>query len=330
MRNNRSYSSYHGSNRGGGVPILPIVAAVLMVFLAVSAVLHIGPFGALPSANAEHSVPPLQDTAVPEDTAVPSDSASPDAQADADISSLPASEAPEPSAVPEASKEPLPEGERYVFGEFLPECEPVPDDSAFANAVFLGDSRTEGLQAFSGLRQGTFHWDRGMNVFRAVSEDYQVFEIDGKPANLVETLAEKQYDAVYLMLGINEMGYDVSAYRSALYTLLDAIREAQPEAVLYLQTMPPVNEAECRANGLGEWLNNANVDAFNEVIQQAAKEKQWVLLDTASIYRDESGSLPADRTSDGVHFTYNGYGIWAGFLRTHWIDKDRYLRSRTN
>ncbi len=313
MRNHRSYSSYRGPSRGGGFPLLPVLAAVAMVLLAVAAVKGIGPFGAFHTADAEHSVPPSQDT-----------------QADAEVSSLPEAETPAPTETPEPTPEPLPEGEQYVFGEFLEETEPVPDDSVFDNAVFLGDSRTEGLQAFSGLKHGTFRWDRGMNVFRAVSEDYQVFEIDGEPANLVECLAVQQYDAVYLMLGINEMGYPVSSYQSALYTLLDAIREAQPEAVLYLQTMPPVNETVCQSNGLGEWLNNANVDAFNEVIRQAAKEKQWVLLDTASIYRGEDGTLPEDRTSDGVHFTFDGYGIWARFLRCHWMDRDRYLQSRTN
>lgn len=318
MRNHRSYSSYRGPSRGGGLPLLPILAAAAMVFLAVAAVRGIGPFSAFHAADAEHSVPPSQDTE------------SPDTQADADVSSLPAAETPVPAETPEPTPEPLPEDGRYVFGEFLEETEPVPDDSVFDGAVFLGDSRTEGLQVFSGLKHGTFRWDRGMNVFRAVSEDYQVFEVDGEPANLVECLAERQYDAVYLMLGINEMGYAVSAYQSALYNLLDAIREAQPEAVLYLQTMPPVNEEVCRSNGLGDWLTNANVDAFNEVIKQAAKEKQWVLLDTASIYRGEDGSLPAERTSDGVHFTFDGYGIWARFLRCHRIDKDRYLRSRTN
>ena len=36
----------------------------------------------------------------------------------------------------------------------VPESEPVTDDSYFSDAVFLGDSRTEGFHLYSGLEEG--------------------------------------------------------------------------------------------------------------------------------------------------------------------------------
>ena len=38
------------------------------------------------------------------------------------------------------------------------ESDPVADDSFFDDAVFLGDSRTEGFELFSGMKHGDFYW----------------------------------------------------------------------------------------------------------------------------------------------------------------------------
>ena len=113
------------------------------------------------------------------------------------------SPAPTPTPTPEPSPTPDPAAP-YQFGTPLEESEGVEDDSFFDSSVFLGDSRTEGLELFSGLKHGDFYWARGMTVFKADSEDYRPFEIDGKKYSMVEALALKQYDNVYIMLGVNE------------------------------------------------------------------------------------------------------------------------------
>lgn len=243
--------------------------------------------------------------------------------------------APEPSSTPGPSPEPTPEptaaptpGEPYEFGRPLEESEPVADDSFFDSAVFLGDSRTEGLQLFSGLKHGEFYWARGMTVFRTSSEDYRVFEVDGKKYNMVELLALKQYDNVYIMLGVNELGYPAESYETGLGKLLDKVLELQPGAVVYLQVMPPLNDSLCRQNGLKDYINNANLSKFNEAIVRLAKSKRVVLLNTAEAYTGEDGQLPAELANDGCHFSYGGYKPWADYLRTHVIDRERYFASR--
>ena len=214
----------------------------------------------------------------------------------------------------------------YEFGKAVPESERV-DDTFFDNAVFLGDSRTEGLQLFSGLHNGDFYWKRGMNVFRAVDENRKYFTVNGKEVSLVGTLAEKSYSAVYLMLGINELGYTPKEYERGLGILLDSIIAAQPNAVIYLQTMPPINDEKAEEYG-NEWERTEYVDNFNEVIVRLAKEKRVALLDTASVYRGPDGQLPSELTADGVHFTSKGYGRWADYLRTHVLDPEAYFSAR--
>ncbi len=219
--------------------------------------------------------------------------------------------------------------ESYVFGTAL-EASAAVDDSYFEDAVFLGDSRTEGLMLYSGLKHGDFLWHRGMSVFHADSEKYRVVEVDGEKYTLTEALARKKYGKVYLMLGINELGYASSSYEKTLAALVDRIGQIQPEAVIYLQTLMPVNDAKAREKELSVYINNENVEAFNRAIVRVAGEKRVVLLDTASLYRGEDGQLPEELTVDGVHFTARGYGRWADFLREHAMDKETYFALRAS
>lgn len=249
---------------------------------------------------------------------------------------------PAPEAVsPEPTLEPTPEStpgpvrestpltwQMYEFGIPVEESEPVSDDSFFDNAVFLGDSRTEGLELYGGLKHGAYYWAQGMTVFRADGEGSKVFSIDGEDVTLLGTLSKRSYDSVYVMLGLNELGYPVASYESGLSRLVDKVLDAQPGAVVYLQLLPPLNDAICQANGMPDYINNGNLQKFNEVIRRVAAEKKVALLNTAEVYTGEDGQLPAELSRDGCHFVCGAYSLWARYLRSHIIDRERYLYSR--
>ena len=230
-----------------------------------------------------------------------------------------------PEPVPESTPLPWPV---YEFGVPVEESEPVTDDSFFDNAVFLGNSQTEGLELFGGLNHGTYYWTEGMTVFRTDDEEYKFVSLDGENFTAIDALRRQSFDAVYIMLGINELGYPVKSYVSGLSSLVDKVVEAQPEAVVYLQLMPPLNDAMCRANGLAGYINNDNLRSFNEVIRRVAEEKKVALLNVAEVYTGEDGQLPAELSRDGCHFAYGEYSRWTNYLRSHIIDRERYFYSR--
>ena len=276
-----------------------------------------------PDPSAADTAPVL---ATPGPTPEPTPAATPEPTPEP--TSEPTSEpAPEstPKPTPEPTTQPSP---LYEFGTPVEESEPAADDSFFDNAVFLGDSRTEGLELFGGLKHGTYYWAQGMTVFRADDKDSKVFTIDGKKYTLLGALRKKSYDAVYIMLGVNELGYSADRYEAGLSRLVDKVLEAQPEAVVYLQIMPPLNDAMCRSNGLARYINNDNLQKFNEAIQRVAAEKKVALLNTAEVYTGEDGQLPAKLSRDGCHFQYGAYSLWADYLRSHIIDREQYFYSR--
>ena len=146
--------------------------------------------------------------------------------------------------------------------------------------------------------------------------------------SVLDALAQGTYGKVYLSAGVNELGYPAASYEEGLTHLLDRVLELQPEAVVYLQVMPPLNDAICRQNKLGDYINNENLSRFNEAIVRLAAEKKVVLLNTAEAYTGEDGQLPAELAGDGCHFSVKAYSLWADYLRTHVMDRERYFTLR--
>ena len=213
------------------------------------------------------------------------------------------------------SETPEPEEPERLSGR-MPLGEPV-EESWFADAVFLGDSRTDGLQLYSGIKGTTFFSYQGLSVFTI--DDKECIELeDGETVTVVEALSRGTYAKVYVMLGINELGYrDTNAFKQAYLDLVDAIRESQPDADIYLQTQPPVNETVAAQKGMSEYINNERIQLFNDLIAQVAEEKETALVDVWEAYDKEDGGMPADLTSDGVHMKRAGYVIWYDYLKTH-------------
>ena len=232
---------------------------------------------------------------------------------------------PSPETTPEPTPEPTPTPEPlYQFGTPVAESGPLADDSYFEDAAFVGDSRTDGLQLYGGIHAGTYLCKTSMSVFHADDSDYTV-TVDGQAVTVLQALRAKQYGKVYIMLGLNELGYPSSSYEKQLNAFLDEVIAAQPDAVIYLELMPPVNDAMTGP----DWQKNSNVDVFNEINTRAAADKHIALLNVAEVYRDENGQLKEEYASgDGCHFKAEAYPYWADYLRTHIIDSDWYFTSR--
>ena len=79
------------------------------------------------------------------------------------------------------------------------------DDSYFSDALFIGDSRTEGLALYGSLTNADFFSSVGLSIFK-VTEKAAGNPNTGESVTLSQNLAQKQYGKVYIMLGLNELG----------------------------------------------------------------------------------------------------------------------------
>ena len=208
----------------------------------------------------------------------------------------------------------------YDFSQPAPESAEV-DKSYFADAAFVGDSRTDGFLIYSGVGGGKNLTSNGLSIFKLAEK--KALTIGGKEYTLLEALALDAYGKVYLSLGVNELGiYDDEGFYRSYCEAIDAIRAIQPQAVIYIQGLIPLNEGVIAKTIKRDYLTNEHLRVYNDLMHKAAQEKQVVFLDLYSHFVDENGELPEDGSRDGVHLTKPYCQEWLAYLRTHTVDFD--------
>ncbi len=206
----------------------------------------------------------------------------------------------------------------YDFSQPAPEREAV-DNSYFEDAAFVGDSRTDGFMIYSGIGCGENLTSNGLSIFKL--EEKKALTIDGQKYTLLEALALKQYGKVYLSLGVNELGYyDDQGFYDAYCKAIDDIRACQPNAVIYIQGLIPLNEDVIAQSGGPSYLTNEHLLVYNDLMRKAAEEKQVVFLDLNPEFTGADGKLPADASKDGVHLRKAYCEKWLDYLKTHTVD----------
>lgn len=195
----------------------------------------------------------------------------------------------------------------------VPESAAVEDDY-FEDAVFLGDSRTEGFSLYSGLKTGTYLYGVGATVESVFTKKAWPAG-GGEKVPLLDALAEADCGKIYLMLGINELGWNrKESFQDQYAKVIDRVREDHPEAEILLQTILPVS---AKQDARGSYVNNERIAVYNAVIRDLAEEKECALVDVAEALSGEDGCLPADLNFDGVHLNPAGCKLWLDYLRTH-------------
>lgn len=228
---------------------------------------------------------------------------------------------PMPTAKPEPCLTPAPTATHapYDFSAPVPEGEPV-EDGWFSDAVFIGDSRTDGLRLYGGGKEGEFLCYKGLTCFEVGEE---AFVKRGKQrVTALEALAELPCKKLYIMLGLNEIGYPVETFARGYEKMLDEILAVQPEAEIYLQPIVPVNDGMMKKAGKPSYFNNQKIGQFNAEIARLAQEKELYFVAVDEILTDEEGQLPVEKTTDGAHFTRDWYEAWYDYLKTHTVPEE--------
>lgn len=216
------------------------------------------------------------------------------------------------------------------------------EDDYFADALFIGDSRTVGMLEYGGLEEiASFYASTGMTIYKVL--EFQVVEVpmdeetsmNGEQASdggqsmtgglfgekrkmtIEEALQKRQFSKIYLMIGINEMGTGtVETFIEKYQEVLERLKELQPDAVIYLQGIMKVTTD--RSNQ-GDYINNAGIEERNAEIAKLADYIRVYYLDVNPLICDETGGMEPTYTSDGVHLKAMYIPIWKEFLKDHTV-----------
>lgn len=214
----------------------------------------------------------------------------------------------EESAVPVAELEVI---EEDVWPGPVPESAPV-EDTYFDDAVFLGDSRTDGLRLYSGLKNGTFLCSTGATVESVFNKSVET-AVGTMP--LLDALATLHCGKIYIMLGINELGWNgTETFRTQSTELIQRLQADHPDAEIVIQSILPVS---AKKDAEGRYVNNGRIDEYNQVWLELAEEFDVSYLNVAEGIAGEDGLLPSELCFDGVHLNVAGCRMWLDYLRTH-------------
>lgn len=194
----------------------------------------------------------------------------------------------------------------YDYAAPVPESAPV-DDSFFADAAFFGNSQMDGFGAYSGLQYGTFLGATSVSVYNAWEDNRKAI------------FQERQFGKIYILLGINEIGYGIAAVAKKYGELVQEFQRLQPNAAIYVLSELPVCESKLTDMERRYQVSNASVRALNAELQKMCAERQVYFVNIYEAFVDDSGGLPASKCWDACHMNVAPHKDWLAYLKTHTV-----------
>lgn len=183
-----------------------------------------------------------------------------------------------------------------------------------SNVAFIGDSRTQAFLMYAGLKDVTDYTNIGLMVDTAVTKKF-VTNNKGEKITILEDLKNKNIDTVYIMLGINELGWVYSSIFIKDYEeLIDKIKEIKPNCEIIVQSIIPVTKTKSDSDKV---YNNTRIAEYNSLIKQMASRKNIKYIDLVPFLTDKSGNLPENASSDGIHLNKEYSLKWLECLKNN-------------
>ena len=190
------------------------------------------------------------------------------------------------------------------------------NEDYFRDALFIGDSRQLGFGMYCGLPDITVYAKSGYQIFTAATNP--IVETLAGRITVAQALLERQgqFKKVYLMFGLNEMGMkDDDTLDSYYYNLIDYVKQTQPDAIIYLESVIHVTSKKAASSK----FTNEKINERNERLKAIAANEHIYYLDLNEVFTDAEGALQADAASDGVHMKSAYIQVWKQYLMAHGI-----------
>lgn len=182
-------------------------------------------------------------------------------------------------------------------------------DASMNNALFIGDSRTVGLMEYAGIDGADYFCTVGMSVYNIHKKPVSVPKV-GK-VTLTELLNSKKYGKIYIMLGINEVGYKFSSTVEKYSELIEFIKDKQPNAVIFIQANLHVSKSRSDSDKV---VNNIAINGLNAELAKLADGKSKFYLDANILFDDKTGALSSDKSEDSTHLYAKYYKEWGEWI----------------
>lgn len=182
------------------------------------------------------------------------------------------------------------------------------------NVAFIGDSRTQAFLMYAGLKDVQDYNNIGLMVDTALTKKF-ITNDNGEKITILEDLATKNIDTIYIMLGINELGWIYNDIFIKDYeNLIDKILEVKPNCEIIVQSIIPVTKTKSEGDNI---YNNDKITEYNNLIKDMANRKGIKYIDLCTVLADKSGNLPKEASTDGIHLNKEYCQKWLKYLKNN-------------
>ena len=178
------------------------------------------------------------------------------------------------------------------------------------SVAILGNSMIESLAIYHTIPEADLFYKIGLNVSTVYTKN--CVNCTG-PA--IEELSKKPYEVVVLVFGMNELGWSESGFISGYASVIDSVKQYQPDARIYLHSITPVSNEVSEANQHG--MSNIKIKEYNTAIQQLAEDKNVLYLNADPVFYATDGALLVDASADGIHPEILYTKKWTTLLRQY-------------
>ena len=187
------------------------------------------------------------------------------------------------------------------------------DKSYFDDALFIGDSRTVGISEYGDLDNATFFADTGLNIYDIYDTSISV---NNKKVKIGQLLSTNKYGKIYVMMGINELGYNLDKTAKKYEEFINFIKEKQKNSIIYIKANLHVTKTKSESDKI---FNNQRINKYNGKIKEFADDKKIFYLDINEHFDDVEHNLNEKYTHDNVHIYAKYYTEWTNWLKEHAI-----------
>lgn len=193
-------------------------------------------------------------------------------------------------------------------------------DEYFADAVFAGDSLTDGFRIYDVGQHFDVISKVGLSPQTATSATCFTTP-EGEELIMADAIKYLGSRKAYILLGANGLNWTTpDNLIVGYYELVDQLMRVNPDTYIILQSIPPVTAATAAARPS---YTQETVEYYNSLVKNLAMEKGIYFLDVYSAFVQEDGYLSTDIAApDGMHLTPSGYKVWFDYISTHTIKGD--------
>ncbi|WP_367925818.1 GDSL-type esterase/lipase family protein [uncultured Ruthenibacterium sp.] len=190
------------------------------------------------------------------------------------------------------------------------------DMSYFDDALFIGDSLTQGFQIYnSSFKNAKYAAYVGVGP-KELTEG-TVTNVDGQQVTAIDEILAANATKVYILLGTNSLqNLTDEAFIKYYNDFLDyLIGQLPKETVYYIQAIPPVSAEKAAED---ENYQLSRIQSVNDQLAQMAYSRGLNFVNLYQALSGEDGALlPEYVAGDGIHLNDAGYDAWREYLITH-------------